>query len=197
MNESLIRGSIFAVGVAIGAVGAGVYFNKKYQKLADEEIASVKKTYSNKKHKEKKELEDGEDNFGDDCSSREAYIHTIEGGVPYKQFYGRNKEDDAYLDDVRSVFPVEEEPFEIGSDDYTDDTEYFKQTLNYYTEDGVLIYEESEEIAEDEKTVGIQNLDDFCRVPDQTAYFRDPKLKIDYEVIKVYGSYHELIAGNV
>ena len=82
-------------------------------------------------------------------------------------------------------------------DEYEDDTEFMKVTLNLYLSDGALVYEETEELADEGSTVGQENLDDFSRTSFSSAYFRNPKNNIDYEVIKVDGSYRELIAGDI
>jgi hypothetical protein len=110
----------------------------------------------------------------------------------YSDYYAPKK-----VDEAQTLSPKEDEPFDISVEEYEEDTEFLKVTLNLYLEDGALVYEESEDLTDEASTVGQENLDDFARSSFSSAYFRNPKNNIDYEVIKVDGSYRELIAGDI
>ena len=45
----LNRAFVFLLGAAVGAVASGLYFKSKYEKIANEEIESVKEVYSRRK----------------------------------------------------------------------------------------------------------------------------------------------------
>lgn len=186
MKEWMIRLGIFSIGVGVGVLTTKTYFESKYQAIADEEIESCRAIFSKKKEKSK------------NTTDLANYVTESKDDVKsYSDYYPKKEASNEELSKLKTLAPVEEEQHEISADEYTDDTEYDKVALNYYTEDGMLIYEEGEEIAIDEKTIGVENLDDFARSTVQTSYFRDPRNEIDYEVIKVDGSYRELIAGDI
>lgn len=166
------------------------YFNEKYQKLADEEIESCKAIFENnkpvKEEKSETEIVDGV------VYAKNILSQDSDSAVSYSDYYAPKK-----VDEAKTLSPKEDEPFDISVEEYEEDSEFLKVTLNLYTEDGVLIFEESEEIADEDSTIGSENLDDFARSSFGTAYFRNPKTTIDYEIIKVDGSYRELIAGDI
>ena len=192
MKETLIKIAIFSVGVGVGFVGSMKYFDQKYQKLADEEIESCRKAFNKSKtmiNEVSKPVKDGSD-------TSNVYLTSIdlEKIKAYHEYYAPKKVE---VEAAQTLSPKEDEPFDISVEEYEEDTEFIKVTLDLYSEDGVLVYEETEEIADESSTIGVENLDDFARSSFSTAYFRNPKNNIDYELIKVDGSYRELIAGDI
>ena len=198
MKETLIRVAIFSVGVGVGIAASMTYFDKKYQKLADEEIESCRQAFSKPKVvlvKDEK-VEEAKILEGETAVSSvmpNVYSSSVQLETKaYSDYYAPKK-----VEEAETLSPKEDEPFDISVDEYEEDTEFMKVTLNLYLSDGALVYEETEELADEGSTVGQENLDDFSRTSFSSAYFRNPKNNIDYEVIKVDGSYKELIAGDI
>ena len=203
MKNLLISAGIFSIGIGVGVLASKTYFDKKYREMAEEEIASVKEFYDRRSLRGVPEII--EETVKESIASEKPPLNgfstvsissdvlystpTIEA-VPYNEHY----QTESKVDKAQTLSPEEDEPYEITVEEFTDDDEFDKVTLNYYMEDGMLIYEEGEDVA-DETIIGSENLDDFASVPLSQAYYRDPKKNIDYEVIKVDGSYQELIAG--
>ena len=195
MKETLIRVAIFSVGVGVGVAASWRYLDNKYQKLADEEIESCKKAFNKPRviFTEKDIVTDPEKHVEIDTLNGNVYSASVQLETKtYSDYYAPKK-----VEEAKTLSPREDEPFDISVEEYEEDTEFLKVTLNLYLEDGTLIYEETEEIANEADTVGTENLDDFARSGFASAYFRNPKNNIDYEVIKVDGSYRELIAGDI
>lgn len=195
MKETLIRVVIFSVGVGVGVAASMTYFDKKYQKLADEEIESCRQAFSKPKviFTEKDIVKDPEKHVEIDPLGSNVYSSSVQLETKaYSDYYAPKK-----VEEAQTLSPKEDEPFDISVDEYEEDTEFMKVTLNLYLSDGALVYEETEELADEGSTVGQENLDDFSRTSFSSAYFRNPKNNIDYEVIKVDGSYRELIAGDI
>ena len=198
MKETLIIVAIFSVGVGVGIAASMTYFDKKYQKLADEEIESCRLAFSKPKVvlvKDEK-VEEAKILEGETAVSSvmpNVYSSSVQLETKsYSDYYAPKK-----VEEAQTLSPKEDEPFDISVDEYEEDTEFMKVTLNLYLSDGALVYEETEELADEGSTVGQENLDDFSRTSFSSAYFRNPKNNIDYEVIKVDGSYRELIAGDI
>lgn len=195
MKETLIRVAIFSVGVGVGVVASMTYFDKKYQKLADEEIESCRQAFSKPRviFTEKDIVTDPEKHVEIDPLGSNVYSSSVQLETKaYSDYYAPKK-----VEEAKTLSPKEDEPFDISVDEYEEDTEFMKVTLNLYLSDGALVYEETEELADEGSTIGQENLDDFVRTSFSSAYFRNPKNNIDYEVIKVDGSYRELIAGDI
>ena len=198
MKETLIRIAIFSIGVGIGVAASMTYFDKKYQRLADEEIESCRQAFSKPKvvivkddKVEEAKVVEGETTVSSIMPNVYSSSVQLETKA-YSDYYAPKK-----VDEAQTLSPKEDEPFDISVEEYEEDTEFAKVTLNLYLEDGALVYEESEDLTDEESTVGQENLDDFARSSFSSAYFRNPKNNIDYEVIKVDGSYRELIAGDI
>ena len=165
MKEVIVKIAIFSFGVGIGVAGSWRYFDKKYQKLADEEIESVKEMLS-KKSEDLKFEHTGEPiakvekvTMDDESLTVEATIinpiNSYSSSVDldtknYSEFYAPKK-----VEEAQTLSPKEDEPFDISIEEYEEDNEFQKVTLNLYLEDGVLCYEETEGIAEENDTVGI------------------------------------------
>lgn len=197
MKQVLISVGIFSAGVGLGVLATRTYFEKKYQQMADEEIESFRQYVERAKKKiednnEKLETSGYLETLETYPTNPSLYTTTTATSISYNEHYSKEEEK---VNEAKTLSPVEEEVYEISPDDFAYDTDYDKVTLNLYTEDGVLIYEEGEEMV-DESIIGSENIDDFSNTPFAQTYLRDPKNKIDYEIIKVDGSYHELIAGN-
>lgn len=195
MKETLIRVAIFSVGVGVGIAASMTYFDKKYQKLADEEIESCRQAFSKPKviFTEKDRVANPEKHVEIDPLGSNVYSSSVQLETKaYSDYYAPKK-----VEEAKTLSPKEDEPFDISVDEYEEDTEFMKVTLNLYLSDGALVYEETEELADEGSTVGQENLDDFSRTSFSSAYFRNPKNNIDYEVIKVDGSYRELIVGDI
>lgn len=195
MKETLIRVAIFSVGVGVGVVASMTYFDKKYQKLADEEIESCRQAFSKPRviFTEKDIVTNPEKDVEIDPLVTNVYSSSVQFETKaYSDYYAPKK-----VEEAKTLSPKEDEPFDISVDEYEEDMEFMKVTLNLYLSDGALVYEETEELADEGSTVGQENLDAFVRTSFSSAYFRNPKNNIDYEVIKVDGSYRELIAGDI
>ena len=195
MKEAVIKIAIFSFGVGVGVLGSIKYFDQKYQKLADEEIESVKQSMHRWTMKQdlgplEEKTDIPETPVKDTLTSYSSAVDLETKN--YSEYYAPKK-----VEEAQTLSPKEDEPFDISVEEYEEDNEFQKVTLNLYLEDGILCYEESEGLAEENGTVGAENLDDFVRTSFSSAYFRNPKEGIDYEVIKVDGSYKELIAGGV
>lgn len=110
-----------------------------------------------------------------------------------------HEEEDIYIN--REDFePVDrtKEPYIIHvTEFYEDMPEFDKLSLMYYTEDGVLADENSEYIPTPTDIVGLEALSSFG-VDSEDAnivYVRNEPISSDLEVIKVEGSYSELVVG--
>lgn len=190
MNNTLSKIIIFASGGAVGAAVCRKYFRNKYERIANEEIESVKETFLWRNTKEpigavhsveesntgieyhaklndlgKEIMERNEERKADRVAAKD--ICTKAGYADYED-EGDDEMDEPY------VIP----PEELGESGYE------VESLTYYA-DGVLENDLGKvfDDADIEGTVGIESLTHFGEYEDDSVFVRNDKLKTDYEIL--------------
>lgn len=190
MNNTLSKIIIFASGGAVGTAVCRKYFKAKYERIANEEIESVKETFLWRNTKEpigavhsveesntgieyhaklndlgKEIMERNEERKADRVAAKD--ICTKAGYADYED-EGDDEMDEPY------VIP----PEELGESGYE------VESLTYYA-DGVLENDLGKvfDDADIEGTVGIESLTHFGEYEDDSVFVRNDKLKTDYEIL--------------
>lgn len=167
---------IFTLGAAIGSVVTWKLVEKKYEQIANEEIESIKETYS-RVYGETADEEESEDTDED----REIEARDIEGlaDIIAKNGYGE-EEGNQYMNNTPEVIP----PDEYGENDYE------CETLYYYP-DGVLTDMYDNIIEDIEGMVGEDSLHHFGEWEDDSVFVRNNDRQIDYEILLQADNYHD------
>lgn len=183
--------AIFAAGLICGGVATYVATKNKYEKILDEEIASVKETYKNRtpmiikeetkdeEVKEEVKENDDEDHYVPNEKDKKDYnkILSDNGYVNYTKYMSGVEKEREHMVDDRNEIPYVIEPDEFGEDGY--DT----QTLTYYS-DNVLVDDLDDIVEDPEIVVGIENLKVFDEFGATSVLVRNEIFKMDYEIIK-------------
>lgn len=189
---------IFLAGVAIGAGSCYIFVKKHYEKIAQEEIDSVKEYYSRSKQFTSEEEEEK------DIPEIEEFVSEppkVEESINYSEYAakrigdklreniekGRNEE---HM--VKYEHPTDEDTVPYIIDDKTvgNVSFYARATLLYYMGNDTLVDEESDEPVDDiQGTIGKDNLEILKSIPETTIYVRNVGYGIDYEVIKINGDW--------
>lgn len=184
MSKAGYLGS-FVIGGGIGALVAWIFTKKKYEKIANDEIQSVREAFSQDSHivivkseEEAKELSEKAKNKPDLSKYNEVLKEN--NYTKYKNALDEVKKT-ALENEIIPPYPIE--PDEYGEEGYS------KETLIYYEGDNVVADESGKIIEEPDETVGVQNLDDF-RDRD-IMYIRNEFTEIDYEIIRDPGTFEE------
>lgn len=181
---------IFCVGAAAGYTAAYFLTKNKFQKIADEEINSMKEYYKSKPvhiEKQKKDLPKNEEPIKTNNLSE------------LQELYSSKHNDDLDPGYYSSPYPFEQDhpsdgiasdPYTITADQFVNEKRnYEKTTLLYFEGNGVLC-EDSERIIEDiDSSIGRENLDKFGEFEEDVAYIRNERLGIDYEVLLQHATY--------
>ena len=176
MKKSLACIITFAAGAAIGYLVANAQLQKKYDRIAEDEVASIKASFKKYRNIDTKEP------VKDDSCVREDYEALIN--------------DLGYAD---APVPVEEAEDEIHvtitEEEFSELDDYESLSLIYLA-DGVLVDDDHSRMIEEEikHAIGDVDLDAFAE--DETVdamYIKNTKLKIAYEIIKDDQSYAELL----
>ena len=156
----------FSLGAAAGSVVVWRILKTKYEKIAQEEIDSVKEMFARRNEKS----EENDIELLSDRTSKER--------VDIKEYAEKlqnlNYSDGEVADTKR--------PKVISPDEFGEIYEYDTISLTYYA-DGVLT-DELDEIVEDvDNVVGIESLTRFGEYEDDTVFVRNDELKADYEIL--------------
>ena len=169
---------MFATGVIIGSLATWKYVEDKYKKIADEEIADVKRVYS--ETKEKTETVNPTDVYEPTKEEVEETIDMI-NKLNYSTF---SKKDKKEVDKVERPYVIA--PEEFGECDYS------TVSLTYYADD-VLTYEEDDEIVVDrDDIVGNDAVNHFGEYEEDSVFVRNDARKCDYEILYDQRNYHDI-----
>lgn len=202
--------------------GALAYFltkrdlQRKYEKLADEEIRHAKEFYA-KKYKsgeyedpvklaeglaqDEQDLKDAVEDlqYGQQNSSagdQEAAIRSIHGTVENKvEAVEGDVWDWSEEMEARETDPTK--PYVITIDEYMqNEPEHTQTTLTYFAEDDVLA-DEKEHIPNSDEIVDDDNLNRFGHgsKDNNIVYVRNDRLEADYEILFNHGSYSKDVLG--
>lgn len=173
----------FAAGALIGSAATWYFVKDKYEKLAQEEIDSVKETF-------KKSYEDQE-------VKHEEEIHEVE-----KKYYNSLAQNYGYEKKSRPETILEEdeeeevkkmdEPYVIKPYEFGDYIDYEQISLLYFA-DGVLADEDTLDVIDDiEETVGEYFADHFGEYEEDSVYVRNDAKRCEYEILKDERQYKDV-----
>lgn len=166
MNNKVLGVLAFSLGAAAGVAVSWRYFKTKYERIAQEEIESVKELYSEKakQEKTKKVEEDRKESILEQQSYREKITEL------------------QYVDPVD--IPEDEaapKPYVIAPEDFGALSGYQTESLTYYA-DGILADDGGNPIDE-VVTVGADFADHFGDYEDDAVHIRNEASKTDYEIL--------------
>lgn len=162
---------IFAIGAAIGSVVTWRFVKAKYERIAKEEIESVKEVFS-KRTDPIRPLEEGKTKL----ETLENYSDTLK-----TLQYNINESKVPYIID----------PGDLGNGEF----DYDLISLNYYS-DGVLTDDFDIEIANAEEIVGTESLSLFGDPEQSTVYVRNDKLKAEYEIVYCDEKFSDIVQNS-
>lgn len=160
---------IFAVGASAGFAGGMFFFKTKYERIANEEIESMREYVKNKT---------GDDEKKDDSEPREKVVEEFNTHVVN---YNTITESDKGVKKLNGG-----KPYRISEEDFVvDDEDFTKVSLEYYPESELLC--EGNDSVNIDETVGRDILNLLHGFSDEVIYVRNEEFGIDYEIVKVPG----------
>lgn len=182
----------FTMGAAVGALVAWKVLEKKYDKLIDEEIESVKESFSrmykdgNTEPEEEPTVIDGDEITTGKIDPEQLSIREYKQIIKeskYTNYSGMGEEDNV----------VSEKPYVIAPDDFDELYGYEAISLTYYA-DGVLTDAMSNELVEDvDNVVGADFADHIGDYEESAVHIRNDRLKADYEILCDLRNYSDVI----
>lgn len=191
MNDKLSSVIIFCGGVFIGGFLTWDFFKTKYEKIADEEIASVKETFEHREPRPDKNYKVEEALKGND-----EYINVSPGvaeriiKIIDSNGY-RNYSNTAIENDKKGGTADMElkQPYVITPEQYEDNVDYTKVSLTWYNDE--VLEDDWGNVLDPDDVIGSDALKTFGQYEKDSVFVRDDDEQIDYEVLLDTRSYKE------
>ena len=199
MNTNISKLFMFAVGAAIGSLSAWFYAKKRYEKIANDEIRSMRE-YFRRREKELLEDDETEETEGESDSSEEENDKGIYSNIIKESGYVRysksSNQDDSGEEDKKDN--IDDEPYVIRPDLFDTLDDYESMTLTYYA-DGVLADMFDVPIDDPDTLVGTDFVDCFNadEVDGDVVYVRNERKKTDFEIIEDLRNYSDMMKNKM
>ena len=197
MNTKLNNAIIFAAGAFFGSLATWKFVEKKYKRIAQEEIDSMKEYYREKSCERNNPVDDDTEKYLDSESERceELREGILTGGsidIPIPQEY---KDLISRYTNNKEVNPMADRPYVIPPEEYGDIDGYKCISLNYYA-DGVVADDFDNIIENVEYVVGEESLDHFGEYEEDCVFVRNDTTRCDYEILRDTRNFEDIMNGN-
>lgn len=180
MNDKLSSVIIFCGGVFIGGFLTWDFFKTKYEKIADEEIASVKETFEHREPRPDKNYE-----IEEALKGNNAYINIIDSNG-YRNYSNTSIE----TEKKGGTADMElKQPYVITPEQYEDNVDYTKVSLTWYNDE--VLEDDWGNVLDPDDVIGSEALKTFGQYEKDSVFVRDDDEQIDYEVLLDTRSYKE------
>lgn len=173
----------FILGAAVGSGVTWYLLKDKYEKLAQEEIDSVKEVFS-KRTSDISEKDEPQDKIED--IPEEPTVKELDS---YKEFVSKVEYTDYSTNKTAGIkqekaadIEHEDTPYVITPEEFGELDGYDEISLTYYS-DQVLTDENNELVEDVDRVVGFESLNHFGEYEDDSVYVRNDRLKCDYEIL--------------
>lgn len=191
MNDKLSSVIIFCGGVFIGGFLTWDFFKTKYEKIADEEIASVKETFEHREPRPDKNYKVEEALKGND-----EYINVSPGVaeriVRIIDSNGYRNYSNTAIETGKKGGTADMElkqPYVITPEQYEDNVDYTKVSLTWYNDE--VLEDDWGNVLDPDDVIGSDALKTFGQYEKDSVFVRDDDEQIDYEVLLDTRSYKE------
>ena len=184
MKTVLSKVLIFTAGAATGSLVTWKLLKKKYEQLANEEIARVVERFSQINADKPEQEIDGKqlsmDFAPEVVVSEEEFVPTEEELKQYEEYAGKYESHSGNKpkEGVKSM----DGPYVIPPELFGEDPEYETVSLTYYA-DGVLTDEWDNVIDDADDLLGAGSLSTFGQYEDDSVFVRDDAITTDYEIL--------------
>lgn len=174
---------IFVIGAAVGSAATWRFAKKKYERIAEEEINSVKEAFS-KREQDTADVEiKAETQPIIDASLKKV------DDKPDIFAYAEILKNESYVPEETKM--IENEPHIISPDEFGEFEDYDTISLTYYA-DQILVDDWGDKIDDVDDIVGTESLTHFGEYEDDAVFVRNDRLKCDYEILMDERTYSEV-----
>ena len=192
----------FVIGVGVGAAGGifgtRTYFKTKYEKQANEDIASVVEKFSGRVKKDSPD-EDSEKEKVAEFARNKPDINVYAKKLS-KEGYTNYSNSETVSEPTENEVPKQEEinedktdkPYVISPDEFGEFYDYTQISLTFFS-DHVLADENYEMVDDIDAIVGVESLNHFGEYEDDSVFVRNDRLKVDYEILLDQRKYSDVL----
>ena len=175
---------IFVLGAAVGSAATWKYAKEKYEKISQEEIDSVKETFSYKTIAQTYDTAD---------TAVVTEIKRPEKTAVKRDYTAASKITAESKPVVEECVEAEtDEAYIISPEEFGEKEEYDKIGLNYFS-DQVLTDDNDDPIEDIKGTVGFDSLSHFGEYEDDSVFVRNDRLGCDYEILLDRRKYTDVV----
>lgn len=184
MNKTCANAVAFIVGAVAGAIVTWKFLEKYYEDRTQEEIDSVKETFSQMR----KPVKQDENDISEDDTPQAPhdYKSTVER-LDYST-YSSTEEEKVKEPVVR--------PYTVSAETYENDWLDFEKITLVYFADGILCDEELEPVENPDETVGIESLGKFGEYEDDAVFVINEERHAAYEILRDERKYKNVASGS-
>lgn len=190
MNNKFVNFITFAAGAATGSVVTWKLLKTKYERLAQEEIDSVKEVFSRREATHTEDVKPEESTPPEEKAEVRpemvSYTEKLQD-LGYTDYSDINRKDD---EETPSVAPYVVTPDEFGWAEGYDII-----NLTYYS-DGILADDTDEIITDIDGIIGEGSLRRFGEFEPDSIHVRNDVRKAEYEILRVNQTYEEATGIN-
>ena len=212
MKKAFANFVMFTIGAVIGSAVTWKLVKTKYEQIAQEEIDSVKETFSKREKQTENYSPDDTTtvkNFTDDNVNDDAMQKDYESILKDHKYLNidedRTDEDRSNSYTKYTLEKTRKEdldmeynrPYVISPEEFDDNDEYNVISLTYYA-DGVLTDDMDEPIDPEDidDLVGKDFADHFGEYEDDSVFIRNDRLRCDYEILRDNRSFADVAEGS-
>ena len=168
---------IFAAGAAVGSYVTWKLLKDKYERIAQDEIDSVKEVFAKKENSDDSEPTLAEESEHSDKPSIIEYAAKLQENG-YTNYSDSENKETAHKEDNETV----QEPYVISPDEFGEVEEYETISLTYYADQ--VLTDDNDDVVEDvNNVVGTESLTHFGEYEDDSVFVRNDGLRCDYEIL--------------
>lgn len=198
MGDKLTKFILFAAGATIGSVVTWKLVKTKYEQIARDEIASVKRVFSYKKI----EQANTENSVKNDTDLNQDVIDfsklntehddTNKDRVDYSKIITDNGYKTTAKEEEKES--MNDRPYVISPEEFGEIPEYDTVSLVWWN-DEVLTTDCNDILNDVDDLIGEESLEHFGEYEDDSVFVRDDTNKVDYEILKDVRNFHDVYGG--
>lgn len=202
MSCKFINVLMFAAGAAIGSAVAWKVVKTKYERIAQEEIESVKEAYADMVANLQEQVDDYSTmDEAEEWTDRASKIDWSDLEDLDEEDEDESEPDDddlnaytrlveQYTNKKGGAEDMTKEPYVISPYDFGELDNYSQVELTYYA-DGTLEDEDYNIVTDVDELIGRDSLYTFGEYEDDAVFVRNERLRADFQILKDYRTYAE------